>query len=140
MTYWKPLPTISSPTPCAKSAKTDIGFTNGFRFGVPVPPEAVTEADLWNLLPMDARMKRGWVTGKELRDYLENELEMVYAKTPLKLNGGWGPRASGMTIVFDARAEYGHRVVSIKINGRDAEDGWALHDRRDANAKANRWT
>ncbi len=105
-----------------ETAKTDIGFTNGFRFGVPVPPEAVTEADLWNLLPMDARMKRGWVTGKELRDYLENELEMVYAKTPLKLNGGWGPRASGMTIVFDARAEYGHRVVSIKINGRDAED------------------
>ena len=49
-------------------------------------------------------MKRGWVTGKELRDYLENELEMVYSKNPLKLNGGWGPRASGMTIVFDARA------------------------------------
>ena len=102
-------------------AKTDIGFTNGFRFGVPVPPEAVTEADLWNLLPMDARMKRGWVTGKELRDYLENELEMVYAKTPLKLNGGWGPRASGMTIVFDARAAHGSRLVSIKINGREAE-------------------
>ena len=102
-------------------AQTDIGFTNGFRFGVPVPPETVTEADLWNLLPMDARMKRGWVTGKELRDYLENELEMVYAKTPLKLNGGWGPRASGMTVVFDARAELGRRLVSIKINGREAE-------------------
>jgi len=105
-------------------AKTDIGFTNGFRFGVPVPPQTFTEADLWNLLPMDARMKRGWVTGKELRDYLEHELEMVYSKTPLKLNGGWGPRASGMTIVFDALAEYGQRVVSIKINGLDAkEDG-----------------
>jgi 2',3'-cyclic-nucleotide 2'-phosphodiesterase (5'-nucleotidase family) len=105
-------------------AKTDIGFTNGFRFGVPVPPQTVTEADLWNLLPMDARMKRGWVTGKELRDYLEHELEMVYSKTPLKLNGGWGPRASGMTIVFDALAGYGQRVVSIEINGLDAkEDG-----------------
>jgi hypothetical protein len=52
---------------------------------------------------MDARMKRGWITGKELRDYLENELEMVYAKTPLKLNGGWGPRAAGMRFVFNAR-------------------------------------
>jgi 2',3'-cyclic-nucleotide 2'-phosphodiesterase (5'-nucleotidase family) len=58
-----------------ETAKTDIGFTNGFRFGVPVPPESITEADLWNLLPMDARMKRGWITGKELRDYLEHELE-----------------------------------------------------------------
>ena len=98
-------------------AKADIGFTNGFRFGVPVPPERITEADLWNLLPMDARMKSGSVTGKELRDYLENELEMVYSKSAFKLNGGWGPRASGMAIVFNARADYGRRVVSIKVNG-----------------------
>ena len=105
-----------------ETAKTDIGFTNGFRFGVPVPPEAITEADLWNLLPMDARMKRGWITGKELRDYLEHELEMVYAKSPLKLNGGWGPRASGMTFVFDAHADYGRRVVSMKVNGVDVAE------------------
>ena len=102
-------------------AQADIGFTNGFRFGVPVPPAAITEADLWNLLPMDARMKRGWVTGRELKDYLERELEMVYAKAPLKLNGGWGPRASGMTLVFDAHADYGQRVVAMKINGREIE-------------------
>ena len=105
-----------------ETAKTDIGFTNGFRFGVPVLPQKVTEADLWNLLPMDARMKSGWVTGKELKDYLERELEMVYAISPLKLNGGWGPRASGMSFVFEALAEEGQRVVSIKINGIEAED------------------
>jgi len=102
-----------------ETAKADIGFTNGFRFGVPVQPEIITEADLWNLLPMDARMKRGWVTGRELREYLEHELETVYAKNPLKLNGGWGPRASGMTFVFDAKADYGRRVVSIKVKGVD---------------------
>ena len=39
----------------------DIGLTNGFRFGVPVA-SIITEGDLWNLLPMDARMKKGWVT------------------------------------------------------------------------------
>jgi hypothetical protein len=103
-------------------AKTDIGFTNGFRFGVPVLPQNVTEADLWNLSPMDARMKRGWVTGKELKDYLERELEMVYAKNPLKLNGGWGARASGMSFILQARAEEGRRVVSVKINGIEVED------------------
>ena len=105
-----------------ETAKADIGFTNGFRFGVPVPPEVITEADLWNLLPMDARMKRGWITGKELKDYLESELETVYSKSPFKLNGGWGPRASGMTFVFDALAGYGRRVVSMKVNGRECED------------------
>src|SRR5262249_36826804 len=91
-----------------ETAKTDIGLTNGFRFGVPVPPQNVTEADLWNLLPMDARMKRGWVTGKELKDYLERELEMVYAKSPMKLNGGLGARACGMSFFFSALAVAEH--------------------------------
>jgi S-sulfosulfanyl-L-cysteine sulfohydrolase len=101
----------------------DIGFTNGFRFGVPVA-SSITEGALWNILPMDARLKKGWVTGKELRNYWEDELEMVYSKSPMKLNGGWGPRASGMDIVFDAHANHGDRVVSIKIGDKEiADDG-----------------
>ena len=104
-------------------AKADIGFSNGFRFGVPVPPANVTEADLWNLLPMDARMKTGWVTGKELKAYLENELELVFSKNPWKLNGGWGPRASGMMMMFNALAEPGQRVISVKVNGHEVEEG-----------------
>ena len=78
-------------------ASVDIGVSNGFRFGVPVPPTDVTEADLWNLLPMETRMKVGWITGRELKAYLENELELVFSSDPWKLNGGWGVRASGMT-------------------------------------------
>ena len=100
----------------------DIGFTNGFRFGVPVPPRQVTQGDLWNLLPMDARVKRGWVTGRELRDYLESELETVFSKDPFKLNGGWGARASGMTFEFRAFAERGKRIASIKVGGREIEE------------------
>jgi S-sulfosulfanyl-L-cysteine sulfohydrolase len=104
------------------AAKADIGFSNGFRFGLPVQPNTVTEADLWNFLPMDARMKTGWVTGKELRNYLENELELVFSKDPWKLSGGWGPRASGMAITFKALAERGRRLVSVKVDGREIED------------------
>jgi S-sulfosulfanyl-L-cysteine sulfohydrolase len=103
-------------------ANADIGFSNGFRFGVPIPPAGITEADLWNLLPMDARMKTGWITGQQLMAYLERELELVFSKDPWKLNGGWGVRASGMTMVFKASAEPGRRLVSVKVNGRDVED------------------
>jgi len=102
-------------------AQTDIGFTNGFRFGSPVMAGAVTEADIWNLLPMDARIKSGWVTGRELRAYLESELETVYSKNPWKLNGGWGVRASGLAVTFRARADAGQRVVSIKVDGREID-------------------
>jgi S-sulfosulfanyl-L-cysteine sulfohydrolase len=103
-------------------AGADIGFSNGFRFGVPIPPARVTEADVWNLLPMDARMKAGWMTGAELKAYLENELELVFSKNPYRLNGGWGVRASGMAMVFKASAEPGKRLVAVKVNGRDVED------------------
>jgi 2',3'-cyclic-nucleotide 2'-phosphodiesterase (5'-nucleotidase family) len=103
-------------------AKADIGFSNGFRFGVPIPPSNFTDADLWNLLPMDARMKAGWITGAELKAYLENELELVFSKDPWKLNGGWGVRASGLSMVFKASAEPGRRLISVKVGGRDVDD------------------
>ena len=75
--------------------------------------------DLWNMLPLDTRMKSGTVTGKQLRDYLENELELVFSQDPWKLSGGWGPRASAaMTVVFTAKNPPGKRVVSLKVKGR----------------------
>ena len=104
------------------ASKADIAFSNGFRFGVPIPPTTITEGDLWNLLPMDARLKTGWVTGKELRTYLEDELELVFASNPWRLNGGWGPRAAGLTILFNALAEKGRRLVSLKVNGVEIDD------------------
>lgn len=44
----------------------------------------------WTLLPIDARVKKGRVSGAELRAYLEGELELVFSKDPWKLSGGWG--------------------------------------------------
>lgn len=100
----------------------DIGLSNGFRFGVPIMPGEITEADLWSLLPMDARMKIGWVTGKELKAYLEKELELVYSADPKKLSGGWGPRASGMSIRYRALAEPGRRLISVQVAGKEVQD------------------
>lgn len=99
----------------------DIGLGNGFRFTPPIPPGPLTEGDLWQLLPLDARMKRGTATGEQLRHYLENELELVFSRDPWKLSGGWGPRASGMSFVFRALAPPGERVQQIAIGGRPIE-------------------
>jgi 2',3'-cyclic-nucleotide 2'-phosphodiesterase (5'-nucleotidase family) len=104
------------------AGRADIGFSNGFRFGVPVLAGAVTEADLWSMLPMDTRMKVGWVTGRELKEYLEGELELVYSAEPMKLSGGWGPRASGMTMTYRARGKPGERLISVMVNGEEVRD------------------
>ena len=103
---------------------TDIGFSNGFRYAPPLPAGPITEGDLWKILPLDARMKKSWVTGKELRSYLENELELVFSPDPWKLSGGWGPRASGMDMIFAAKAPNGSRVREVRVLGKPiADDG-----------------
>ena len=103
-------------------AGVDIGFSNGFRFGIPIAAGEVTTGDLWNLLPMNARMKTGWVTGKELWDYLENELELIYAKDPMNLSGGWGPRASGLQMTYEVRASKGKRLREVLVAGKPIKE------------------
>ncbi|MDE2142769.1 MAG: 5'-nucleotidase C-terminal domain-containing protein [Elusimicrobia bacterium] len=105
-----------------EKAHADMGFTNGFRFSPPIPPGPVTEADLWSILPLDARIKVGKVTGKQLRSYLENEMELVFAKNPFALSGGWGPRPSGVDVVFHAHAPNGERIKKVTIDGVAIDD------------------
>jgi len=102
---------------------TDIAFTNGFRFSPPLAPGPLTEADLWNMLPFDAKIKSGRVTGTQLHAYLENEMELVYAQDPVKLSGGWGVRPSGMNVLFTAGAPAGSRIKDVKIQGQEMEAG-----------------
>ena len=103
-------------------AGTNVGMSNGFRFAPPIPAGPLTEGDLWLLLPLDARMKKGWATGKELKAYLEDELELVFSRDPWKLSGGWGPRASGMAISFAAAAPQGSRLRGLTIDGKPIAD------------------
>jgi 2',3'-cyclic-nucleotide 2'-phosphodiesterase (5'-nucleotidase family)/ferritin-like protein len=105
-----------------ETANADLGFSNGFRFSPPISAGEIHEGDLWNLLPLDSRLKVGWVTGKELRAYLEQELELVFSANPLVLSGGWGPRASGLVFSFAARAPAGQRLRTVQVGGRDVVD------------------
>jgi len=98
-----------------EAAHADIAVTNGFRFSPPVAAGAITEADLWNMLPFDARLKSGKASGQQIRMYLEHEMELVFSRDPFGLSGGWGPRPSGMTIVFTAGAPHPQRIRDVKI-------------------------
>ena len=89
---------------------TEIGLSNGFRFGTPLLPGPVREADLWNLFPIVNQLKTGKVSGRQLRAFWEQELENVFAKDPEKRFGGWLPRPSGMTLRFRADAPKGQRL------------------------------
>jgi hypothetical protein len=68
------------------------------------------------MLPFDAKLKVGHVSGKQLEGYLENEMELVFARDPFSLSGGWGPRPAGMIVRFEARADNGSRIRNVLID------------------------
>jgi 2',3'-cyclic-nucleotide 2'-phosphodiesterase (5'-nucleotidase family) len=104
--------------------KPDIALSNGFRFCQPLNVDpttgkaAITREFLWNMLPVDSEAKTGMVTGEQLRDWLEKELQNAFAKDPAKRFGGWFVRFAGMQVNFTINNEFGKRVNWVKIKGK----------------------
>jgi sulfur-oxidizing protein SoxB len=107
--------------------KTDIALSNGFRFCQPlaVDPKKgkadITKEFLWNMLPVDSEAKLGIITGKQLWDWQEKELQNAFAKDPSKRFGGWFVRFAGMEVNFTISNEFGKRVNWIKVKGEPVD-------------------
>jgi 2',3'-cyclic-nucleotide 2'-phosphodiesterase (5'-nucleotidase family) len=104
--------------------KPDIALSNGFRFCPPLVPDAktgvaeITMDYLWSMLPVDSEAKRGNITGKQLWDWMERELQNAFAKDPAKRFGGWVVRFNGMEVNFTIANDIGNRVNWIKVKGK----------------------
>ena len=103
--------------------KTNIVLSNGFRFCQPlaVDPKKgkadITNEFLWNMLPVDSEIKTGTVTGKQLWEWLEKELQNAFAKNPQNRFGGWFVRYKGIESNFTIGNEDGKRLNWVKVNG-----------------------
>ena len=103
--------------------QTDFAVSNGFRFCPPlVPPSgsdiAITNEYLWSMLPVDSVLKSGTVTGHQIRDWLERELENAFAKDATKRFGGWLVRFKGLEMTFTIGRRAGDRVREVRIQGQ----------------------
>lgn len=107
--------------------KPDIALSNGFRFCPPLVPDAktgvaeITRDYLWSMLPVDSEAKRGFITGKQLWDWMETELQNAFAKDPAKRFGGWVVRFKGMEVNFTIANDKGKRVNWIKVGGKPVQ-------------------
>jgi sulfur-oxidizing protein SoxB len=100
---------------------TEIALSNGFRFAYPIPVGNITENDLWNYYPINSRLKTGKVSGTQLQQFFERELENVFSKNTKRLFGGWVPRTSGLTFSFHAGRPEGRRISDMRINGQPVQ-------------------
>ena len=101
----------------------DIVLSNGFRF---CPPRAtgkdgkvaITEGYLYDMLPVDAPLKTAKATGQQIMEWLEKELQNVFAQDASKRFGGWLLRFKGMQVEFKAFEKVGQRVKKVTIAGQ----------------------
>ncbi|HSJ69930.1 MAG TPA: bifunctional metallophosphatase/5'-nucleotidase [Anditalea sp.] len=105
----------------------DISISNGFRFGNPIiprdgKPAPITRANLWNLMPLDERVKTGKATGRQIREWLEQEMHHAFAEDATERFGGWLVRFSGMEVDFTSKHPKGKRINSITIKGKPMQD------------------
>lgn len=105
----------------------DISISNGFRFGNPIvpvdgKPAPITRANLWNLIPVDEKVKTGKATGKQIKDWLEKEMHNAFAEVSTERFGGWLVRFSGMEVDFNSQNPRGERIKSIKVKGEEMKD------------------
>ena len=107
--------------------KPDIAISNGFRFCPPLVPDAktgyaeITKDYLWSMLPVNSKIKTAEVSGQQIMNWLEKELENTFAKDPTKRFGGWFVHFNGMQVTLTIANEKGKRVQSVTIKEKPLE-------------------
>jgi len=103
--------------------KPDIALSNGFRFCPPLVPDKekgfaeITNDYLWSMLPVDSQARQATVTGEQLWQWMEKELENVFSQNLRERLGGWVVRFNGMKVNFTMRAKSGERINSMDVKG-----------------------
>ena len=102
----------------AEAAHTRIAFSNGWRYGAPVPPGPITLNDLWNMVPVNPPISLVDLTGSEIRQMLEENLERTFAANPYEQMGGYIKRMRGIRMAFKAENAAGHRIERLYLDGQ----------------------
>lgn len=99
----------------AEAAETQIAFSNGWRYGAPILPGPVTINDLWNIIPPNPPVSVVDLTGRELWDMLEQNLENTFAADPYAQMGGYVKRSRGLMIYIKIENPRGARLQQLFV-------------------------
>lgn len=104
--------------------EVDIVLSNGFRFCPPrTTPDAtgripITNGFIYDMLPVDSTVRTGTVTGQQISEWLEKELNNVFAENAAERFGGWVIKFKGMKVAFNAFGKKGERVKSVFVGNQ----------------------
>jgi len=94
----------------------ELAFSNGWRYGAPIVPGPVTLNDLYNIIPMNPPIQTVELTGQELQDILEENLEKTFSPDPYAQQGGFVKRCLGLRAFVKIEAPEGNRIQKLFVN------------------------
>ncbi len=110
-----------------EASGAQLAFSNGWRYGAPVVPGPVTLNDLYNIIPMDPPIVLVDLTGEELCNMLEENLERTFAADPYEQMGGYIKRGLGLTVYFKVENPSGQRIQQVFVGDEPLEMTRAYH-------------
>jgi S-sulfosulfanyl-L-cysteine sulfohydrolase len=96
-----------------------LAFSNGWRYGAPIVPGPVTLNDLYNIIPMNPPIQTVEITGQELWEMLEENLERTFASDAYNQLGGYVKRSMGLKAYIKIEAPKGNRIQQLFVNGKE---------------------
>jgi 2',3'-cyclic-nucleotide 2'-phosphodiesterase (5'-nucleotidase family) len=104
-----------------EASDAEIALSNGWRYGAPVPPGEVRMNDLWNIIPTNPVLSICDLTGAELWQMMEENLENTFSRDPYRQMGGYVKRVLGLHIYFKIENPYRKRIQEFFVNGHTVD-------------------
>lgn len=99
-----------------ETSGAQLAFSNGWRYGAPIPPGPITMNDLWNIIPTNPPVSTVEITGEELMKMLEENLERTFASNPYDQMGGYVKRCLGMRMFIKVENPAGTRIQQLFVD------------------------
>jgi len=101
----------------------EVAFSNGWRYGAPVPAGPVTVNDLYNIIPMNPPVSLAKLTGLEIWAMMEENLERTFSANPYQQMGGYVKRCLGLNLYFKMENPPGTRIQELFVRGHRLQPG-----------------
>ncbi|NPV62362.1 MAG: bifunctional metallophosphatase/5'-nucleotidase [Methanotrichaceae archaeon] len=99
----------------------EIAFSNGWRYGAPVPSGPVVLNDLYNMIPMNPLISTVTLLGREIWAMMEENLELTFSAEAYRQMGGYVKRCLGLYVYFKLENPPGQRIQEMFVGGKRLE-------------------
>lgn len=105
-----------------ESTGAQLAFSNGWRYGAPIVPGQITLNDLYNIVPMNPPVSTTEISGEELREMLEENLERTFSCDAYNQMGGYVKRCLGLNVYFKIENPAGQRIQELFVGNEKIQD------------------